>query len=467
MKQVFFLFAFALLSLAACTDPITVGANILTGDQADVGQIDDLPISVRTVRDDSIKTYRASDDLLLQAFSFSFGQSNDDIFGNWKHSVTITPSLQLSTASVLQQVVLPEFVTDGPTEVDSIVLILPIDTFSGYYGESRTFPVRLTRLMAPFATDQDIYSTYERPMTGEELYNGGALAEASILYDTIYTNTGDTIRDPHMRLKLTQSFVDEINALDSTAFRTDTLFRDVFSGVYLEPVGSSNSFVAFRIPSRGQGIPERSGFYFFYPDPSEGDEASFYRAPLDGWYPRYEHDFSGSEVGRLLAGQDGTRTAVGATATVMTAITFTDLDTLRDRLINRAELTFFREALEGYDFDRFPEPGSLGLFYRNNSGALVGIRDQSDIQGPVLAVNAFAGGLREESATDSSAVFYRNRLTVHLQGIVNGDFAEPTIYLRAGRRTSNPISDPARAILSGPASPDREPTVNVIFTLID
>jgi len=465
MKPFLVLFSLSLLTLASCTDPITVGSDILAGDRAEVGQVSDFPFTTNVVRDDSLLVFRASSGLPVIP-SFSVGQTTDPVFGKWTNSVSITPGLLRN--SITRLVTLPEFVTDANTDVDSIVLILPLDTTGGFYGLGRTFPVQLTRLSQPVETTEDIYSNAPRPLTGENLFDGSEVTISAArrpLYDTIYAQGTSIDSIPHIRLKLTQSFVDEINMLDSTAFKTDTFFRTIFAGVYLEPIGDAGGFVKIRPRPATTGTAVLSGFYFFYPDPSTNDPASFYQAPFQNWFVRYEQDYSGSLAESLLGPEpDDTEILVGGTASLMTAITFTDLDALRSSLINRTELTFFRKALDGYDYDEFGAASYLALYYRNNAGALVPILDA----GPGgetsifnnIPIQQFLGGFAEMNDTDT---FYRNRLSIHLQGILNGDFAEPVVYLRAFPNFNNP----ARVILGGPGATENPAEANVTFTRIE
>ncbi len=262
---------------------------------------------------------------------------------------------------------------------------------------------------------------------------------------------------PHIRLKFTQAFVDEMNQLDSTNFATDTIFRETFAGAYLEPTGDSDALIKLR--PRG-GNNNFSGLYFFYEDPSENDTASFYRAPIRNWFVRYDHDYSGSVAEDLLAGSGNQDTLlVGGTGSVMTAITFPDRSALSDALINRAELRYYAASLEGYDAADFPTTNFLGLFYRNNAGNLVNIQDRL-ILGPNPTgdiLNTFLGGFPEMDGDD---VFYRNLLSRHLQGIIDNDFAEPTVYLRTVPSNSNP----SRALLRGPGAAELPAEFTVTFS---
>ena len=152
----------------------------------------------------------------------------------------------------------------------------------------------------------------------------------------------------HIRLKLDQPFVDAVNALDTNAFASTAAFREFMPGVYLEATEGTNAFIPIRPVPAQRNAPERAGFYFFYPDPTEGDDGSFYQMILGEWLPRYAQDYEGSLAGELLeAGRDSNLLLIGGTASLMTAVDFRRHHELRNTLINRAELTYFRETVDG------------------------------------------------------------------------------------------------------------------------
>lgn len=459
MKHIFFTVSLFTLLLSSCVEPISIGSDILEGDRADVGQTTSLPFTTRTVKDDSLFVFDAESNAALN--SFSFGKSTDPIFGTWNNSVLFTPALVREVIN--QTVELPEFVTTDGVLVDSIVLILQIDTAAGFYGVDRNFPIEMRRLLEGPNLSEDQFSNGPRPVTGENLLEASSISvakEERILFDTIYSqNRGDTVAAPHIRMKFTQEFVDEINLLDTSDFQNDTLFREIFQGVYLETVGDVNGY--FSIMPRLQNGSSFSAFYFFYPDPSPGDDASFFTAPVRDWIVRYDQDFSGALVEELLAdGGNSDTLLVGGTGSVMVEITFTDLDELDNTLINRSEIQFIRRALENYDYDLFAG-ADLSLFYRNSTGNLVDILDRNALIGgnnPSVVLDLLGG--RPE--LDGDNIVYRNQLSVHLQGIVDGLFAEPKIYLRTVP-TSN---DPSRVILRGANSAEDEASIDVTFTQI-
>lgn len=461
MKPLFALLGgFFLFVLSACTEPITVGSDLLDGDRATLGQVTDLAFTTRTVREDTIITYDASADAALA--SFTFGQLNNDVFGQLKHSVYIIPSLPRNAAT--GQVTEPAFAINAATDVDSVVLFLPIDTSAGLYGNGTTFPVRMIEIAGvvdqsvDYATDVSIprgFTQYQRdPAFTAEL-------NATLLYDTIISS-GDSVLFPHVRIAFDQQFVDQLNMADRGIFESDTTFWEFLSGMFIEPTDPSGSLITLQPQPNAGGQSPFAGIYYFYPDTLDGDP-TFYRAPLSLWLPRYEQNYDGTLFGEILApGDDNESFAIAGQAGLMTEITFTNLSSLSDVVINEAQLTFFLQDVEGLDYDEFPAPTFTALYFRNDNGDLEPIEDRQRLGNPNSsnAIRQFLGGDPRED--DEGNIFYSPRFSVHMQRMVDGE-VPPTIYLRVV-----PLDrDASRAVLHGPSSPDFPARVRVTFTEIN
>ena len=463
MKQLFFLLALTVLTIAACTDPITVGSDILADDRAEVGQVSDLPFTTRVVRDDSLLVFDADANTFLVP-TFSFGHLEDEVFGEWTHSAYFTPRLPRTSGA--QLTISPEWLSSEAAFVDSIVLIIPIDTAGGFYGPGRDFSARMEQLLEVVDYESDLTTGDERPLTdGNNVLDGpgfSASLSTQPLYDTIYSEANFRDSLPHIRLKFDAQFVDAINQLDSTSFASDSTFTAFFAGVLLEPTEQANGMLTLSpAPRRGLDV---AGFYFYYRDPSPSDDASFYRMPLEGFSPLYEKDYTGTLAEELLQPDvDSTTLLVTGEGGLMTAIEFTDLDALQNTLINRAELTFYTADLAGYSREEFPYGEFMALYFRDGNGNLRAIRDwpNGDVRSSDNEfVRRFLGGFVEMENDD---VFFRNRLSIHMQGIVTNNFTEPVVYLR-----SIPVSsDPSRTILRGRGADELPARMDVTFTRVE
>lgn len=460
MKQVLFLLLSAVVFfVCGCTEPITVGSDLLDDDRAEVGQTMELDFTTTVVREDSILTFEAASNAPLSLFNF--GQLSNDAFGSIKHSVFITPRLPVNSATGF--VIAPPFAFEDESTVDSVVLIIPIDTATLLYGSGDIFPITARAIAGMVDDNQDYYSTVDIATTNNELQRESAFSgsfNTRFLFDTM-VYSGDTVSYPHIRVAFDDEFVQQLNDLPSSAFDSDTTFSEFFSGIHLEPTDDNGGLITLR-PLLNLGGRTLSGIYYHYKDTVDLSPA-VYRTPLSLWLPRYEQSFDGTLFGDKLAdGEDNESFVIAGQAGLMTAITFTDFSELQNVVINEAQLTFYREEVEGLDYSEFPAPSFDALFYRDiDTGVLTPIDDQRLLtSNSTDAINQFLGGNPVEDVDGN--IVYQPRFTVHLQRMIEGD-VPPTIYLR-----NIPTDrDPARVVLRGPNSPTLPASVRVVFTKLD
>ncbi len=462
-KYLFFAAAALILLQSACTDPITVGSDLLAGDRAELGQTVDIPFTTRVVPDDSLLTYDASNNAAVG--TFNFGHLNDPLAGEWIHSVYIIPELnRRQSTGLIDQ---PVFASRPEVLVDSVVLILPIDTSQALYGPGRLFPYRLNQLAGAVDQSRDYDSNVSFPRGFNELNRENvflATRAPRLLYDTIVARGADSSRYnfPHVRIPFDQQFVDQLNLRDASTFESDTTFWEFLAGFQLEPTEVTNALLKLQpLPARAGEVPF-AGLYFFYPDTLD-QRPTFYRAPLSLSLPRYERNYAGSLAGDLLLqGTNNERTFLGGQASLMTEINFPDLSSLEDVVVNQAEIKLYLEDVAGYDYADYPHPTFIALYYRDGSGNLTPILDRQLLGNPnsSLAIRQFLGGNPQED--EDGNIFYLPRFSVHLQRMIDGTVPS-TIYARVV-----PLDrDPSRALLAGPEASVRPATVKVTFTKLD
>ncbi len=458
MKQIlFYLSCTVFLVLTACTEPITVGADLLNDDRATLGQTVDIPFTTRVIEGDSLLTYFALDDLPVGGFSF--GELQDDVFGATKHSFYAVPALVRGGPGNLPTP--PPFAyTDR--DVDSVVMIMPIDTAYAFYGNAREFNFRAGLIPSRVEDDVDYYSNLMLTRSLIDVNDGDLITASTtptLLYDTLYGTNNDSFLAAHIRFKFDQNFVDNVNMRDEVTFDSDAALATLLAGVYLEAQNDPDGLVGLRPVS---GTTPFSGFYFFYKDTAASMTERFYRMPLNLTLPRYEKSYTGSLAGELIqTGDDLEQVAISGQGGLLTEISFPNLTMLEDKVINQAEITFFRETIENYSYETYPAPSEIALYYRNDNGNLVQILDRQFLRnGDFTSIlNDFIGG--NELTDDDGNIFYRPRFSVHLQSMINGE-VPPTLYLRV-----SPVDrDASRVILGGPEAPVRPATVKVTFTEI-
>ncbi len=445
--------------MLSCTDPITVGSDLLNSDRAEVGEILDLPFTTEVVREDSLFTFNGA--TFAAPSAFTFGQIEDPDFGLTRHSVYLTPRLP---RTAIGATVVPQFARRPDVRIDSVVVLIPIDTARVVYGPGRTFPYRAFEIQSAVSFTEDFYSNLQLPTTLTNIgYDGSFDVSMAAMEVRDTAILGRSFQRPHVRIRLSESFVQQANGYIPGDFEADSLFRDRFAGIYLEPDGDSEGLVTLAPVESSRTDTIYNGFNFYYTD-TLGKPAE-YRVTFLQALPNYTYNYAGSLVGELLAdGQDSALVALAGQGGVMTRITFPDLSTLRDRVINSAVLEIPIAQVEGVNYADYPVPTRVELFYRaTNTGPLLVIEDRVQLGnaiGPNLDI--FLQGRLE---TVDGLQLYSPAFSLHMQRIVDEEVA-PEVFLRVTPLARSEIRA-ARVLLNGPQAPTNPARVRITFTKLN
>ena len=395
------------------------------------------------------------------ATGYSFGQIEDATFGLTRHSLYLTPQPPRTAVGLT---IVPQFVRQASVRVDSIVMIVPIDTLKPFYGPGRTFPFRVVELAAPVSASDNFYSNAVLPTRGVNLAaepTFTATAQPTQVRDTAITNP--PFLRAHVRARLSEAFVSRFNALTPAAFETDSIFRLNFPGVSLEPDGTSDGLVYLLPPQQTNDTLYR-GINVYYQDTSGAPQV--YRIDFRQVIPNYSYDFSGSLVESLLAKDTASDLlAVTGQAGVMTEISLTDLASLRGRIVNRAVLEIPVAQVVGVDYTNYPLPTRLELLYRSGDGALTPIVDRLELirsQAQPAGINLLIGGNLQ---VENGVQLYAPAFSVHLQRMIDGE-VPPRLFLRVTPLLSNEPRA-SRALLNGPTAAVRPARIRLTFTDIN
>ncbi len=458
-------FLLALTLLLGCTDPITVGSDLLGSDRAGVGETTDLPFTTQVVREDSLFTFSGVTNGVNYAppAAFTFGQIDDPNFGLTRHSVYLTPRLP-RTASGLT--IVPQFAQRADIRIDSVVVILPIDTARAFYGPGRSFPFRAYEIQSPLSFMEDYYSNLKVPTNLMNLGNEGSFYASTTPMEVRDTAiNGRSFRRAHIRVRLNEAFVEEANQFTAADFAADSVFRDQFPGMYLEPDGDSHALVSLAPVETSTVDTVYNGFNFYYTD-TLGRPAE-YRVSYLQALPNYTYSYSGSLVGGLLQdGVDNELVALAGQGGVMTQIDFTDLRSLENLVINSAVLEIPIAQVDGVEYADYPVPTRVELFYRASStGPLQVIEDRLQ-----LSINNSNPAnlplfLQGELKTVDGIRLYSPALSLHMQRIVDGE-VPPRVYLRVTPIERSEFRA-ARVLLNGPAAAVNPARIRITFTELD
>lgn len=443
--------ALAVLAATSCTDPITVGSDLLADDRVTVDFTDQLPIKISTVDGDSVKIFDASSGVRVQRHLF--GTIEDGVFGKVTRDVGVTLRLGITNTGLAAT---PLFSTNDSFQLDSLVMILPYDTAASYgeiLGTSMDYEV--FELDGPYDESQDFNSNETMLQLPNQITSGSFSIsdEIRLIHDT--TTINDSFQLHHVRIKLPMEIVDRVAMADSNSYVSDSTFlENVLSGFVIRSTSSDNGFLSLNFGN----TEARMNAYFSKID---GSLISFYPFDLDLGLATYDFDRSGSLTEQLQAEENDNISLVEGGGGLFTRIEIENVESLSDKIINQAELQFYLEESNGVDYDAFPAAPLVTLYYRDADGFTEVIEDVDviDRSNANQANRQFFLGGDLETNEDNGLFFYTTNLSAHLQGIVDGDY-EPVVFIRV---VPDNIT-PNRFILRGPGNSDTPMTLKVAFT---
>ncbi|MEL6141754.1 MAG: DUF4270 family protein [Bacteroidota bacterium] len=421
-------FFFFLFLVFGCTDPITVGSELLSSDRATTGFDASVPIDLRTVPEDSIIVFDAS--ISADLSRSIIGVTEDPIFGRTTRStyVIFSPALDPTGATVD----IPDFTAFPDSfDVDSIVLILPIDTI-GLYGNVIGNPIeyRVNEITEPLDREVDFLSNSSLTISNTPLAEGSFIPQnfETLLHDTLIR---ESTLDIHVRIPMGEELIDRFENADTSAYATSGDFREaLIEGVFIEPTTVNNGTFAFNHRS----FNAKMNVYYSTPN---NREKGFYAVDVNLSLPNFRFDRNGSRAEELLNLSLNNETSLleGAGG-LMT------------------EVEIFLDSLDGFNYDQFAPAEFITLYYRDADGRLILIEDET-ISAPGTRVFFIGGELEEEDGR----FVYRVNLSVHLQRIIDEEIP-PVVYIRTIPTQTNP----ARAIMIGPDASEFPMRLKVAFT---
>lgn len=428
MKKFVLGFAFALMAtftFFCCTDPTGVGAGFLKEDQANVVFVDTLTILSQTVKGDSVQVFSPGGALSRHVF----GRMVDPLFG------------------VTEAGFYGQFVPDSngtifinKPKVDSIVLVLPVDT-NGFYGSRNQ-----SYTMEVYELDESLsrYTTY----FSDAKFNASNLLsrfQFTPRTDSFNVNVfarplgqGDVVSTklpPQVRIPLAKEFGQRLINADTSLYLLDTAFLSTFKGLYLKPVGQNTGVMAFNL------VSQRSGIFIYY---TENGYRRQFRYLLDlqsnavPLIPRlgsFRFDRGNSILGQYLKNPSKPQDymMVQGLGGAYGKISFPSLSKLKNIIVNQAELVLQVAKVPGDDPTNFTKSSQLALLYRNNDDGHLQLIDDFILAGTSTATRF--GGTYIPGADDSTPGVYKMVLSNHLQKLVQGKINDSNLYIGVFPRT--------------------------------
>ena len=451
-----------LLVTTSCNDPSLIGAEVVDPDRADVELTDTLTLIATTVKGDSVQTYNSLD--LLD--NYLCGNLDDPILG--KSNAIINAQLRLSG--------IPDSATfagiaDGITILDSVVFVLEYDT-ANFFGA--------------FDTDQDVsIALLDEDMDNNaEYFSDQSFAAMSpplfsevvnpMKFDTTFAQidlTGDTIYSPQLRLKLSDSdlnnplFTDYLFPSSGDPlqyYQNDTFLLEVLKGIQIrveENTSIPNTMMSFNLSS------PISGLYLYY---STANDTLFYRFRVNNSAARminFTHDYSSSNVNSFI---DDTNLGdslvfLQGMSGLNAKLSIPYARNLQNVIVNQAQLELtIASILPDDNSVYYDDPITQLLISKKGSDGTFTII--SDLEAAIEVgsiIGVFGGNLTEVNSNNVVLQKYTMNISNHLQDIIDGVEASDEIFITALSKAQNA----QRVILFGPGHSTYPAKLNLTYTI--
>lgn len=425
--------------LARCTDPTVIGGELLEGNQLPVAFTDTLPVRFSTELLDPSQASTFD----VTAAPFPVGCIDDPLLGTLRASVGLQLLERDSGLTLLG------------TVVDSIVLVLPVDTAArlGEVGEV----VSLRVVQAAPGTIDTTEATSATPLRTTDVVYGTYSAVPPVASATVNFFGNDTLSvdsvGPSIRIPLNDQFRADVSSalaanapLDTTFSFRDSVFAENFAGIVVEATDCSGALAAVTIGGDGGA---RFGVKIFYT--RDGRQRQYtlgaFRPTTTDFKvrPYYAHDYTGTLAAELLTGaaSPDTLSVIQSLDGLYTEVVFPDVAALSGQAVNYALLEVpvvrdgFVEPLAGLLPARRDAVGNFTSLGASNAQFTAAFRPEEG--GTLTRVAAEAG-----AGVDSVDV-YRFNLTSYFQQIAEGNVDPVVALLPAGR-----IQVAGRSLLAGP-----------------
>jgi hypothetical protein len=434
-----FLIAFGVVILFSCNDPSTIGSDLLDDDLIDVEFTDTFSINAITIQgEDSLLTYsdiKITNDLYT-------GQMDDPFFGKQTFDGFFLVGLNSVSPSFY------DFDNDEFATVDSVILLINVDTTLYYGDKEATHNVDVLVLEEELDFDGEYYSNEDFATKMIPAAQGQEFKLNYEAYEFLFD--GDTVTTaPSVRLKLDNS-IGELLVMDTASVKNDTLLRDILPGFKIVNRPDETAVLPLDLSTKTL-IDRGNKLFVFYTDTI----AKFYPFTIGGVRHVYnEKDIAGSDLETAIAtpsiGDSLLYVQGYGGADIKLEFPTANFETLGNVLLKKAEIEMTVADVPGDDDEIF-QP--MRLVYIDSEDPDTG--ERSRIIDLINASNAqaleagFGGVLTEERDDNDELIrrYYTFNVTAYFQQLIDqGSTETGNLYLEA----ASPELILGRSIIYGP-----------------
>jgi hypothetical protein len=385
--------ALSLVAISACNKVSNLGVSIVGDSPIDNFITETIPFSITTVAGDSVLSSNKT-----SSKRFYVGTWSSPELGTLKASTALSFSLKSIS---------PDFT--GAT-LDSVVLIMPY-AYGNHYGD-------------PFVPQSfEVVELTQKLSTSTTYYSQANITTGNVLASTTFAiNPASTTKEIRIPLSSTLGAT-LLNPNNKNFLISNTALADLFKGVVIRPTNSTGSGLFCLEPS----LSGNASIQLYYQQ--AGAKKTFVLT----------HDRQSSSRGVGLYKFDrNNATALNNADSLLYVqslggydlkVDFPYIDSLKDIIVNKAELTLFIPFKNDIRFQ--PEPNILQVAYKTSTGTWAQTFNSLSSSG-----NNNTFGARESYSNGRVQGFrYRINLSYHFQKMIEGKLSntplEKTIYIRA------------------------------------
>lgn len=436
-----FLFVVSIGIFLSCSRTTIIGTELLDNEKTDLVFEEGLSLEVTTVIEDTVKTFPAN--LQRRAETFLCGRVEDPIFGTYESEIYTQIGLSFSSDPT-------QFIG---RDIDSIVLFLQYDT-AGLYGvTSSPVMMEVRQMEENLNVLDDYYANQSFPVNEDRL-----LAEELFIprpYDSLdFFLPGDTtLRPPHVRMKMTQTFLNQIRQDTVNLLNQDSL-NNIFNGMRIRLIDAEQTMLSFDMTGF-------SGVTVYYKDGTDNQRSYTFDFGFTTVKTAYiEHDYSGSVVEPFLDnGGSGDslffiQSMIGLNAEVLVDVP----DTLKDIVVNYAELEFYSITLDEDNPLLYAPIDQLVTLEEDDSGQRIYPVDVAFPLSSNVLEQVFGGNVSEPISGHPDVRKYSMVVTSQMQEIIRGTLDKLLISSFAKANSAS------RTVFIGTNSQDFAPRLRLTYT---
>lgn len=443
----------ALLTLSySCNEPSKVGSELIGQDGFEV--IFNDTASLNAVIVEGLDSIQTNGENIITSDLF-LGELDDPFFGTKKFD----SYFQTSIGSVA-----PSFYdkkNDAFASIDSIVLILRIDT-SFFYGDvEASHDVQVFQVEQEFEEDVELYTKDALNLKMDPISDVQTITPQFELFEIKFQGDS-TVTGPSIRVKLNNDFGQSI-INDTTAVKKDSSFLNFINGLMITSKPNNSSIISLDLAlTELNDIGNKMLVYY------QDTMPKVYSFPIGGVrHHMVTKDFTGTTLETAFnnsAFSDSLMLLEGfGVAQVEIELPNVNSDNYGNILVKKAELEITVADLEGDD-DIYEQMTLIGIQVLDEDGEKELIRDAVLAESSGQLSNYFGGNLREELDENDEVIrrYYTFNITSYFIDLIEQNTVESNkIYLGA----LVPRLTPGRGTLFGPGHSTNPMKLNLTYTV--